>query len=67
MAKGQYDYRAPSRCSEGCGGCCVEVATNLPGIVSVRDSKSGRSLEFTPAEWADFEAAMIAGEYRATA
>jgi hypothetical protein len=35
------------------GGNCVEVASNLPGIVAVRDSKdcSGPALELTPAQW----------------
>jgi hypothetical protein len=38
------------------GGNCVEVATNLPGLVAVRDSKdpSGPALSFTPGEWAAF-------------
>ncbi|MFF3437366.1 DUF397 domain-containing protein [Streptosporangium sp. NPDC002721] len=42
--------------SGGNGGDCVEVATNLPGIVAVRDSKNpnGPALTFTPEVWADF-------------
>ncbi|WP_440102844.1 DUF397 domain-containing protein [Streptosporangium sp. H16] len=42
--------------SGGNGGDCVEVATNLPGIVAVRDSKNpnGPTLAFTPEAWADF-------------
>lgn len=38
------------------GGNCVEVATNLPGVVAVRDSKDphGPALTFTPAAWAGF-------------
>ncbi|MGS2645601.1 DUF397 domain-containing protein [Streptosporangium sp. G12] len=42
--------------SGGNGGDCVEVATNLPGIVAVRDSKNpdGPALAFTPQAWADF-------------
>ncbi|MBT2225852.1 DUF397 domain-containing protein [Nonomuraea sp. NEAU-A123] len=42
--------------SGGNGGDCVEVATNLPGIVAVRDSKdpSGPALVFAPEVWADF-------------
>ena len=31
-------WRKSSR-SNGSGGNCVEVASNLPGIVAVRDSK----------------------------
>ncbi|MFI7280131.1 DUF397 domain-containing protein [Micromonospora chersina] len=38
------------------GGNCVEVATNLPGIVAVRDSKdpTGPLLTFTAPAWIDF-------------
>jgi hypothetical protein len=37
-------------------GECVEVATNIPGIVAVRDSKNpnGPVLTFTQAEWRAF-------------
>lgn len=39
---------------------CVEVATNVPRAVAVRDSKNpgGPMLQFTPATWADFQAAL---------
>ncbi|SCE99152.1 DUF397 domain-containing protein [Micromonospora mirobrigensis] len=42
--------------SGGNGGNCVEVATNLPGIVAVRDSKDpdGPRLTFTPTAWSAF-------------
>ncbi|MDG9677646.1 DUF397 domain-containing protein [Micromonospora sp. DH14] len=38
------------------GGNCVEVASNLPGVVAVRDSKdvTGPALTFAPAAWATF-------------
>jgi Domain of unknown function (DUF397) len=38
------------------GGACVEVATNLPGLVAVRDSKdpSGPSLVFSAESWQTF-------------
>jgi hypothetical protein len=44
------------------GGACVEVASNLPGVVAVRDSKDphGPALVFTPADWAAFTAALKA-------
>lgn len=43
---------------------CVEVASNLPGIVAVRDSKDphGPALAFAPARWAAFTAKVKAGE-----
>jgi hypothetical protein len=38
------------------GGACVEVATNLPGIVAVRDSKDpeGPALAFSSDDWRAF-------------
>jgi hypothetical protein len=38
------------------GGNCVEVASNLPGVVAVRDSKdpAGPVLTFALTTWADF-------------
>jgi Domain of unknown function (DUF397) len=47
------------------GGNCVEVASNLPGIVAVRDSKnpSGPALTFTPHEWTAFLASASTGEF----
>nr|MDT0658317.1 DUF397 domain-containing protein [Micromonospora sp. DSM 115978] len=43
----------------GNGGDCVEVATNLPEIVAVRDSKdpTGPTLTFTPTHWTTFTTA----------
>ncbi|MFI6458011.1 DUF397 domain-containing protein [Streptosporangium amethystogenes] len=43
---------------------CVEVATNLPGLIAVRDSKdpSGPVLTFSPATWNDFLTGIRTGE-----
>ncbi|WP_328653732.1 DUF397 domain-containing protein [Micromonospora sp. NBC_00330] len=45
------------------GGNCVEVATNLPGTVAVRDSKdsTGPLLTFTARAWTDFISAAKRG------
>jgi hypothetical protein len=47
------------------GGNCVEVASNLPGVVAVRDSKDpgGPALVFTPDEWAAFTGGVRDGEF----
>ncbi|MFD0357380.1 DUF397 domain-containing protein [Streptomyces sp. NPDC127110] len=39
-------------------GECVEVATNVPGTVAVRDSKQtdGPVIQLTPTAWAAFAA-----------
>jgi hypothetical protein len=51
--------------SGGTGGNCVEVASNLQGIVAVRDSKDpgGPKLIFTPGDWAAFTAGVRDGEF----
>jgi hypothetical protein len=56
---------AKSSHSGGNGGQCVEVASNLPGIVAVRDSKDpdGPALIFTPDEWRAFAAGIRGGEF----
>ncbi|HEV7452657.1 MAG TPA: DUF397 domain-containing protein [Pseudonocardiaceae bacterium] len=54
--------------SQGQNGC-VEVATELPGWVGVRDSKLGTDspvLSFTLPEWRAMLAAAQAGELGAT-
>lgn len=47
------------------GGDCVEVAVGETSV-RVRDSKNpgGAVLEFTPREWAAFEAGVIDGQFR---
>jgi len=47
------------------GQNCVEVATNLPSVVAVRDSKNpdGPKLIFMPAEWRTFALGMKVGSY----
>ncbi|WP_245647176.1 DUF397 domain-containing protein [Microtetraspora niveoalba] len=49
------------------GGNCVEVASNLPGVIAVRDSKNpdGPKLLFTPAEWRAFIGGVKDGEFDA--
>jgi hypothetical protein len=51
--------------SGGNGGDCVEVATNLPDVVPVRDSKDrcGPVLTFSPDDWRQFVAGMKANEF----
>jgi hypothetical protein len=50
--------------SSGNGGACVEVASNLPGTVAVRDSKdpAGPALLFAPGAWGAFCAGVKSGE-----
>jgi hypothetical protein len=52
-------WRKSSRSGSN-GGNCVEVATNVPGIVAVRDSKdpNGPTLAFDPEAWTAFTKAV---------
>jgi len=56
-------FRKSSR--SGQSGNCVEVATNLPDVVAVRDTKNrrGGTLVFTTAEWAAFIGGVRDGEF----
>ncbi|MFF4988783.1 DUF397 domain-containing protein [Streptosporangium saharense] len=49
------------------GDNCVEVTTDLPGLVAVRDSKnpSGPALAFTPAQWRSFIGRVHTGAFDA--
>jgi Domain of unknown function (DUF397) len=49
----------------GGNGSCVEVASNLPGIIAVRDSKDsqGPALVFTPDKWTAFLAGIRVSEF----
>lgn len=53
--------------SQGDANTCVEVATNMPSIVAVRDSvdPDGPALAFSPAEWRAFTGRLKNGELHA--
>ncbi|GAV40568.1 DUF397 domain-containing protein [Streptomyces acidiscabies] len=55
------EYRKSSYSNEAAE--CVEVATNLPTLIAVRDSKSptGPDLRLTPPTWTAFETALREG------
>jgi hypothetical protein len=60
----ELSWRKSSYSGNG-GGSCVEVATNLPGIVAVRDSKDrgGPKLTLTEGAWSEFITGIKLGEF----
>jgi hypothetical protein len=56
-------WRTSSYSSNGVS--CVEVASNLPGVVAVRDTKDrqGPALVFSSDEWAAFVSDIRSGEF----
>ncbi|WP_326646535.1 DUF397 domain-containing protein [Streptosporangium sp. NBC_01755] len=57
------DFRKSSL--SGGNNDCIEVATNLPDLIAVRDSKnpSGPALAFSPAAWRNFLTSIRSGEF----
>ncbi|MFE0690721.1 DUF397 domain-containing protein [Streptomyces xiamenensis] len=56
-----YTFRKSSYSNGNEHGACVEVATNVPNVVAIRDSKqpTGPSLRLTPAAWSAFLASSL--------
>ena len=46
------EFRTSSRCSDGCGGACVEFAQTDGGVV-LQDTRQAR-VSYTDQEWRDF-------------
>lgn len=64
----EFEFRTSAACTyENNNPRCVEVATNVPGVVAVRSSVTGQTVEFTAAEWCDFLAGAKLGEFDVTA
>ncbi|WP_405993477.1 DUF397 domain-containing protein [Streptomyces sp. NBC_00986] len=53
-----FEYRKSSHSNEKAE--CVEVATNIPTTIAIRDSKNpnGPSLHLNPATWRAFQASL---------
>lgn len=63
----EFEFRASAACKYNNNDPrCVEVATNLPGKVAVRNSATGASVEFTAVEWTAFLTGAKLGEFDIT-
>ncbi|MFM9441796.1 DUF397 domain-containing protein [Streptomyces acidiscabies] len=59
-----FEFRTSSTCTYNNNDPrCVEVATNVPGKVVVRNSMTGLTVEFTAVEWTDFLSGAKLGEF----
>ncbi len=64
MSDRYVTWRKSSKSNSGNG--CVEVCTDVPGIVAIRDSKAGEGsavLEFTEHEFECFKDGVLKGEF----
>jgi hypothetical protein len=60
----EFEFQTSSACTYNNNDPrCVEVATNVPGKVAVRNSETGRTVEFTAVEWTDFLSGAKLGEF----
>ncbi|MGW1076333.1 DUF397 domain-containing protein [Streptomyces sp. NPDC002537] len=60
----EFEFRTSSTCKyNNDDPRCVEVATNVPGKVAVRNSASGGAVEFTTTEWTEFLSGAKLGEF----
>lgn len=59
----RFTYRKSSYSDEKAE--CVEVATNLPGVVAIRDSKdpTGQPMRTLPMAWVTFNTSLVKGEF----
>lgn len=62
-----HQFRTSSACTYNNNDPrCVEVSTSVPGVVAVRSSVTGKSVEFTTQEWDDFLTGARKGEFDVT-
>lgn len=60
----EQTFRTSSACTyDNNNPRCVEIATDVPGKVTVRSSVTGHAVEFTAQEWIDFLVGAKRGEF----
>ncbi|MER5970048.1 DUF397 domain-containing protein [Streptomyces sp. NPDC002055] len=60
----EFEFVTAAACRDARVDNCPEVATNVPGIVALRDSKRPDSIvTMTAADWATLTDAVKAGEF----
>ncbi|MET9294939.1 DUF397 domain-containing protein [Streptomyces sp. NPDC003077] len=67
-AVSEFAFRTSTTCKyDNDNPRCVEVATNIPGKVAVRNSAMGQTIAFTTVEWTAFLDGAKLGEFDVTA
>ncbi|MEV0438070.1 DUF397 domain-containing protein [Streptomyces spectabilis] len=60
----EFEFVRTAACRDAKVNNCPEVATNVPGVVALRDSKRPETIvTMTAAQWVDLTVAVKAGEY----
>ncbi|MFD5555378.1 DUF397 domain-containing protein [Streptomyces sp. NPDC127068] len=60
----EFEFRTANACTlQNSDPRCVEVATNIPGRVAIRNSTNGNTVEFTSGEWSAFLNGAKLGEF----
>ncbi|WP_063348678.1 DUF397 domain-containing protein [Streptomyces sp. MJM8645] len=60
----EFEFVTIAACQNTVRKACPQVATNIPGIVALRDSeRPGEVVTMTPEAWAEFTSAIKAGEF----
>ncbi|MEV0409743.1 DUF397 domain-containing protein [Streptomyces sp. NPDC050448] len=60
----EFEFVSTAACRDPRVNNCMEVATNVPGVVALRESAApGVVIETTPEKWNTFVEAVRAGEY----
>ncbi|MEV4739770.1 DUF397 domain-containing protein [Streptomyces sp. NPDC049555] len=64
MAQPDFAFVSTAACRDSKVNNCPQIATNVPGVVAVRDSERPEVVvTMTSAQWTDLAAAVKAGEY----
>ncbi|MGW3388208.1 DUF397 domain-containing protein [Streptomyces cinereoruber] len=60
----EFEFVKTAACRDARVNNCPEIATNVPGVVALRDSnRPDIVVTYTAAEWADLSAAIKGGEF----
>jgi hypothetical protein len=68
VSKSKFEFVTAAACHDKKVGNCVEVATNVPGVVALREGENpGTVVLTTPERWKVFITAAKNGEFDTTA